>query len=425
MYPSRTADIAIIGGGIIGMSCAYELARQGAEHIVVFDKSNPASGTTGGSAGVVCLHDFDELYACFTLIGYARYQQLRHDYNFTLNSWGSLKVMYEPSAFPPTPDAFHQRFGGGEESIYYHEVLQPQALLHRYPWIKAERVKGGVFYPNQGFIDPYELVELYERLALETGRVEIHRNTPVLQIRTQGDRITSVVTRRGQWQVDRVLNAGGPWGAKIAALAGTHLALTPQRVQVCVATAFDDGVETAPLTGIPESVQGEGVWCRGELGGTLLFGQHHDTTKPGYTVDPDYVNRANDPDYPQAVEQVYRRFWHLPRSAFLNGWCCVYGTTEDGFPIISRDTRLRNFYHAVGLNGHGITLHAGTARAVAELLLHESTSLDLSDVLGKPARLDFSGLHAGRFTSGKLLKFELHNTISVPPPGNGAEQTKE
>ena len=98
---------------------------------------------------------------------------------------------------------------------------------------------------------------------------------------------------------------------------------------------------------------------------TLLFGQHHHTTKAGYTVDPDFVNRVNDASYPAAVEQVYRRYWRLPNSMFLNGWSCVYGTTADGFPIISRDTRLANFYHAVGLNGHGMTCHAGVAQAVA------------------------------------------------------------
>ena len=417
MSSHRTADIAVIGGGIIGMSCAYELARQGARRVVLFDKQNLASGTTGGSAGVVCLHDFDELYACFTLLGYARYQQLRRDYNFTFNSWGALKVIYEPGTFPPEPDAYYQRFGAGSDSIYSHEVLEPGELLRRYPWLKPGGIKGGVFYPNQGFIDPYELVALYERLALETGRVEIHRNTPVLQIRTEGDRIATLVTRRGQWRVGSVLNTGGPWGAKIAALAGSHLALTPQRVQVCVATAFDDDVEAVPLTGVPEPVNGEGVWCRGESGGTLLFGQHHNTTQPGYTVDPDHVNRVNDPDYPQAVERVYRQYWHLPKSVFLNGWCCVYGTTEDGFPIISRDTALRNFYHAVGLNGHGITLHAGTAQAVASLMLHNSPLLDLSDALGRPAHLDFSALNAERFTRGDLLKFELHDTLSVPPQG--------
>ncbi|GCE29671.1 sarcosine oxidase subunit beta [Dictyobacter alpinus] len=421
----QRADIAIIGGGIIGMSCAYELAMQGAKHIVVFDKQNPASGTTGGSAGVVCLHDMGELYAALTLVGYQRYQHLRREHAFTLTTWGSLTVVYEPGTFPPEPDAYQQRFGGGAESIYHQEFLEPATLRHRYPWIQPEGVKGGVFYPNQGFIDPYELVALYERLAVATSRVEIKRNTPVLQIRRDGERITSLVTRRGHWQVGLVLNAGGPWGARVAALAGSELALTPQRIQVCVATAFDDGVEQAPLTGIPASVNGEAVWCRGELGGTLLFGQHHNTTRAGYTVDPDYVQRINDPDYPQAVEQVYRRYWHLPHSQFLNGWCCVYGTTEDGFPIVSRDTRLENFYHAVGLNGHGITLHAGIARAASALLLHNRTTLDLSDVLNEAAHLDFSVLDAGRFARGALLTFDLHDVNHHTSHIRREEITKE
>jgi sarcosine oxidase subunit beta len=216
-----------------------------------------------------------------------------------------------------------------------------------------------------------------------------------------------LVTRRGAWQAGKVINAGGPWGAKIAALAGSALALTPQRIQVCVATAFDDGVTNAPLTSVPESVEGEGVWCRGELGGTLLFGQHHHTTKEGFTVDPDYVNRINDPSYPRAVEQVYRRYWRLPKSLFLNGWCCVYGTTADGFPIVSRDARLSNFYHVVGMNGHGMTCHAGIAQATAEMVLRDSTQLDVSAVMGHPATLDFSVLAADRFEQGKPLTFEL------------------
>jgi D-hydroxyproline dehydrogenase subunit beta len=406
----RTADIAIIGGGIIGMSCAYELAHQSERRIVLFDKQNPASGTTGGSAGVICLHDMGAIYAQLTLLGYARVQQLRREHEFGFQPWGSLHVAYAPGQFPPPPNIYERRFSYGEDSIYAQELLAPVDLVRRYPWIKPAGVRGGVLYPNQGFLDPYALVALYERLALATGQVEIHRNTPVLQIRTTGERIATLVTRRGAWQVGEVLNAGGPWGAKIAALAGSDLALTPQRIQVCVATGFDDGVEAAPLTGVPESVDGEGVWCRGELGGTLLFGQHHNITRPGYTVDPDYVNRVNDPEYPQAVEQVYRRYWHLPNSVFLNGWCCVYGTTEDGFPIISRDAQLANFYHALGMNGHGITCHAGIAQAVAELMLRGGTSLDISALVGHPERMDFAALDAGRFARGELLDFELRRT---------------
>ena len=91
------------------------------------------------------------------------------------------------------------------------------------------------------------------------------------------------------------------------------------------------------------------------------------------------------------------------------GWCCVYGTTEDGFPIISRDTRLANFYHALGMNGHGMTCHAGIAQAVAELMLRGGRSLDISALVGHPERMDFAALDAGRFARGELLNFELHD----------------
>jgi sarcosine oxidase, subunit beta len=406
----RTFDIAIIGGGIIGMSCAYELSQQSNLRIALFDKANPASGTTGGSAGVICLHDMGELYAQLTLLGYARVREMQREHGFTYNTWGTLGVRYKGN-FPPAPSEYEQRFGyGGTESIYAHELLSVDEVVKRYPWIQPEGIQGGIFYYNQGFIDPYELVSLYERLATATGRVQVFRNTPVLQMRkgsnAEGSEITTLVTRRGAWQVGKVINAGGPWGAKIAALAGRPLALTPQRIQVCVATAFDDGVTVAPLTSVPESVDGEGVWCRGELGGTLLFGQHHHTTTEGFTVDPDYVNRVNDESYPGAVEAVYRRYWRLPNSLFLNGWCCVYGTTEDGYPIVSRDAVVPNLYHVVGMNGHGITCHAGVSQAAATLVLRNATEIDSSHVMGHPATLDFSILAANRFEQGKAIPFK-------------------
>jgi sarcosine oxidase subunit beta len=405
---SQTADVAIIGGGIVGMSCAYELARQGAGRVVVFDKQIPGCGTTGGSAGVICLHDMGAIYATLTLLGYDRVRQLQREHGFGFRPWGELWVAYEPYDFPPQrEDAYHRLLGGGEDSIYHREFLDKEELLRRYPWIKPEGVKGGVLHPNQGFIDPYELVNLYHRLATETGNVEVRHNNPVLQVRRSGERITSLVTRRGEWHVGKVLNAAGPWGAKVAELAGTSVDVVPQRIQVCVASGFDDGVEIAPLTSVPESIGGTGVWCRGELGGTLLFGEHWNTTREGCTVDPDHVNRVNDADYPSKVESAYRKYWHLPNSVFLNGWCCVYGTTADGLPIVSRDTQVENLYHALGMNGHGMTCHAGIAMCTTELILRDSTRLPLADRLGVDRHLDFTPLDAGRFARGELLDFDL------------------
>ncbi|CAN5693414.1 FAD-binding oxidoreductase [soil metagenome] len=401
------ADVAVIGGGIIGISTAFELARQGAGRVVVFDKSLPGAGTTGGSAGVICLHDMGALYAVLTEIGFARIEWLRKEHGLSFRPWGSLWVVYEPGEWPPAPgNPYCARLGDGAGRPHETVLLERDEVLARYPWIKPEGVRGGIVQPNHGFVDTYEMVSLYSRLAKELN-VEIRANEPVLQVRRDGDRIASLVTRRGEWRVGKVLNAAGPWGAKVAALAGTDVALTPQRIQVCLATGFDDGVDEAPLTSVPESTDGVGVWCRGELGGTLLFGQHWNETQPGRTVDPDSALRVNDEGYPAAVEATYRKYWCLPHSVFLNGWCCVYGTTADGFPILSRDERVANLYHALGLNGHGMTCHAGVALATTELMLRGGTSLSLRESLGSDASLDFSPLDASRFAKGEALDFRL------------------
>jgi sarcosine oxidase subunit beta len=404
----QTADIAIIGGGIVGLACAYELSHQGAGRIVVFDKMAPASGTTGGSGGVVCRHDFGEIYAVLSLLGHARVCELAKEHEFGYRDWSAIYVVREPASLPSELDAYHRRFSsGGADDLYRHEMLDAATLLARYPWIKPEGIRGGAEFSNEVFVNPHELAMVYGRLAQATGRVEICATTPVLEIRTGGNRIHTVVTRRGAWRVGQVLNAGGPWGAKVAELAGSPLALSAQRIQVCLATTFDDGLEKPPLLGMGVMLDDEGVWCRGEHGNTMIFAEHRNFTRPDREVDPDHVNRVNDPGFPSRVEKAYRDCFHLPNSVFLNGWCCVYGSTEDGYPIVARDDRLENFYHAVGMNGHGITCSGGVCRMIAELMLRDSLQLDVSDVLPQPGILDFSGMDNGRFERGELFDFEL------------------
>jgi sarcosine oxidase subunit beta len=404
---ANTADIAVIGGGIIGTSCAYELARRGAGKIVLFEKEGPAAGTSGRSAGVICRVDLGPIYVRLTLLGFRRIAEFRREHGFAFAPWGGLGVVWEPAAFPPD-DRLYDLYRTGSEGLYVREVLARDELLARFPWIRPEGVRGGIFEPNVGFIDPYELIALYRRLLSTMPAVELSYNNPVLQVRRQGDRITELATRRGLWRVGMVLNAGGPWGAGLAASAGTSLRLTPQRVQVCVATAYDDGDYQAPLTGVPNAiVDGDGVWCRGELGGGMLFGQHHHTTRADLpTADPDHFNRGNDSGYPAAVEAIYRRYYRLPKSTFLSGWSCVYGTTEDGYPIISRDGHVWNLYHAVGMNGHGMTIHAGVARCVTQIMLDDDPLVDVSDVMPWPATIDVSRLDAGRFERGELLRLD-------------------
>jgi sarcosine oxidase, subunit beta len=403
---NQHADIAVIGAGIVGLSCAYELARQGAGQIVVFDKGGPVSGTTGGSAGVICPVELGDPYILMGLLGYSRVLELAGEHGLNFEQRGRLQVVYDPD--DPAADRIEldRRFGGGDpHSMHYAEVLDADGVLGILPWAKrhsdtapGRELRGGRFYPNQGFVNAYELVTLYERLALATGKVSVKWLTPVLRAEVARGEVTSLVTRRGTWTVGQVLNAGGPWGAKVAQMAGTSVPLTPQRIQVCVARAPGDHA-VAPLTGVPASLQGESVWCRGEEGGMLLFGQHHHFTKPGVSTDPDFVNRVNDDNYPADVAHLYGAWWSVPGSGFMNGWCCVYGTTTDGYPIVARDPAVANLFHALGMNGHGITIHAAIAMSVCELILRGGIKLDVSEELNLPYSLDLSCLDVRRFES--------------------------
>lgn len=397
------ANIVIVGGGVVGLSCAWELARSGVDGIVVFDKYGPATGTTGGSAGVICPVELGELYMVMGQIGFSGIMGLVSGAGLKFTSAGSLHVIYDddPQAYHEAAKAQWKKYGGGSGSMLLPEFLSDNEVVKRMPWVRrsvsvgetTRRVTGGIFYPNQGFINPFQLVRIYEDLARAAG-VELQWCTPVLQMRSGSGRVFEVVTRRGVWGCEKVLNAGGPWGRKVAAAAGVDIPLTPQRIQVCVAE--QGRAPIAPLTGVPEAVLGEGVWCRGEEGGMLLFGQHHHTTQAGFTVDPDFVDRGNELDYPDTVRKTYQKYWSVADHEFLAGWSCVYGTTTDGYPIVCRDTQVENLYHAVGMNGHGITVHPAVAALMRSLIVDGSTRVELTGVGAAINEMDGSALRADR-----------------------------
>ncbi len=400
----QRAQVAVIGGGILGTASAYELATAGLD-VVLFERRAMAGGTTGGSAGVICLHDMGELYAVMSLIGYERIRWLQREHGFAFHQYGSLQTWTSADG-DPGESAFAATYGSDADSIYHRRMMSRRELETAYPWL-PENVTGGALFPNQGFINPYELVDLYLRLGRATGRLRVFPGTPVLAVDQDGTAITTLVTRRGPWRVDHVVNAAGPWGAKVSALAGSEISLSAQRIQVAVATAYEDGAHRTPLLGWPETVAGEPGWCRGEEGDTMLFGQHHHVPDPRFTVDPDHVNMANDDTYPAEVAAMIRRHWRLPKARFLPGWNCVYGMTPDGYPIVGTDPTVTNLHHVVGCNGHGVTLHAGLARAVAAQVTEGRTALDLSDVADAPATLETSWLRPGRFAGGSALRFDF------------------
>lgn len=401
---TRHADVVIVGAGVVGLSIAYELSTRTDLSVAIFDKSGPGSGTSGRSAGVICRHDHGPIYQRLSLMGLTRMKHFASEYGFEFNPWGAVGVVREPAAYPRNNPYFAE-LKDAPSGQYVDIPLGREELLERFPWIEPTGVLGGVFEPNTGFINPFELIELYRRLIGGSSRVTLDYGNPVLELRREGDRVTTVATRRGLWTAGTVINASGAWSGKVSGLAGTSIHITPQRMNVVAVLPVDEAMPNAPLHGARGlSWEGDGVWCRGETGGTLLFGQHRDKTDPTReTADPDFFNSRADEGFVGAVRANIEQYYRLPANRVLNGWTCVYDTSDDGFPILGYDERVENLIHAVGMNGHGMTIHAGIAQCVTQLLTTGSSALDISQFMPWPETLDFSILAPGRFAAGKPL----------------------
>lgn len=401
---TQSADIVIVGAGVVGLSITYELSKTTDLKIAIFDKSGPGAGTSGRSAGVICRHDHGPIYQRLSLIGHARMRQFAAEHGFGFNPWGALSVVREPQQFPPR-NIYSAELKDAPSGMYVDELLSRDELLERFPWVEPAGLLGGVFEPNTGFINPFELIELYRKLIAQSPNVTLDYGNPVLELRRDGDRITTVATRRGLWTAGTVINASGAWSGKVSGLAGTSIHITPQRMNVVAVVPEQGALAQVPLHGTRGlKWEGDGVWCRGETGGTILFGQHRDLTDPSKGVaDPDYFDSCADQGFAAAVEANIEQYYRLPEHRTLNGWTCVYDTSDDGFPIVGTDEQVANLIHAVGMNGHGMTIHAGIARCITGLVTTGASAVDISDVMPWPELLDFSILAPARFTNGKPL----------------------
>jgi sarcosine oxidase subunit beta len=405
----RSVDVCIVGGGVVGLGIAYELAQTTNLSVAVLDKSGPGSGTSGRSAGVICRHDHGPIYQRLSLIGHARMKAFQAEHGLDFRTWGALRVIREPEAFPPHDPAAAE-LGAAPSGMYVNELLGREALLARFSWIAPEGALGGVFEPEIGFINPYELIDLYRALLAASGRVTLDYGNPVLGLKRRGSRISQLVTRRGLIRAGTVINASGAWANKVCSLVGTEVRITPQRMNVVVASPTEGEFPPMPLHGAKDVIwDGDGVWCRGESGGTALFGQHRDKTDSGRAVaDPDFFDSCADAGFDNSVRRAIELYYRLPPNLVLNGWTCVYDLSDDGFPIVGRDPQVDNLIHAVGMNGHGMTIHAGVARCVGALLKTGARNIDISDVMPWPETLDFSVLRPERFAEGQPLVLHAH-----------------
>ena len=367
---NQTADVVIIGAGIIGASVAYHLAHRGCTDVLILEKANaPITGSTALSAGGV-RHEFEREVN----IRLSQYS-IEHLKNFTeevggyagLNLSGYLFLINKESVWAEFQEQVKLQRSLGVKV----ELLEPHDVLQYVPGTRLDDLVGATFGVESGFCDPHGITSGYLKRARELG-VRIALSSPVTGAQVQEDGLITVETPSGPVSARVVVNACGAWSGQVASLFGVDLPVLPYRRNAYMTESFPQFPNPIPLTFDVDS----GFWMRKEQE-RILFGMANPNEVPrvNLNVDWDWM--------PEVLEAGINRFPLLGESRLAKKqcWAGLYEISPDHMPILGRHPELPNYVHASGFSGHGVMHSPATGMLIAEEVLDgRAHSIDIDEL---------------------------------------------
>ncbi len=375
----KTADILIIGGGVMGASAAYHFAKRGAKNILLLEKETHfGTGATGRCAGGVRYQFSTEINVTLSIHSLPMIENFKeeigqdpgyHKYGYLLVATNENEV----KEFGRNV-AMQNRLG------VQTELLSGDEVRRRLPLMRFDDALAGTFHHKDGTADPNSIVMGYINASQKMG-VRALTGVEVVGVTVSRGEVRSVKTNLGEVEARVVLNAAGPWSGLIATMAGINVPLTPLRRQMFT---------TNPLKEVPENFPfvidfAKSLYFHRE-GEGLLVGMSNPDEIPGFdqSVDEDFelVN----------LEAAIGRMPLLEKASRASHWAGLYEVTPDAHPIYGA-TDVKGFFLCTGFSGHGFMHGPISGKLLSEYILD-----------GKYSSVDASMLDLKRFEEGRLIK---------------------
>jgi glycine/D-amino acid oxidase-like deaminating enzyme len=355
---AQTTDVVIIGAGIMGCATAYHLAQRGVQ-VTVVEKATVGAGGTGRSSAIIRQHYSNELTARMALHSLRVFQEwddrVGGEVGFEQTGWVALADARNKEGLEANVK-LQQGYGIGTS------LLGAEELLELVPGLEVEDVGAVAYEPQSGYADPHLTVNGYADAARRHGAT-IVVDCEVSGIRMAGDKVVGVDTTKGPFDAPVVVNCAGPWGARVAALAGVDVPIESCRVQVAVFRR-PPGFVTHPV--VMDLING--VYLRAETGGLTLLGSI-DPGEANATVDPDDYAEHSDSEFEAEMgEQFVRRYPPMDLSESMGGYSSLYAVTPDWHPIIDEVPAGSGCYVCSGFSGHGYKLGPAVGLMTADLV---------------------------------------------------------
>jgi|TARA_B100001146_G_scaffold182634_1_gene165121 4-methylaminobutanoate oxidase (formaldehyde-forming) len=373
----ESAQVVIIGGGIVGASIAYHLTELGWTDVVLLERNTLTSGTTWHAAGLVgCLRATQNMTR---LAAYSAelYESLERDMGHAtgFQKVGSLSVADNPERMEELVR------GAGMASAFDVEVdiISAEDLVSRWPLLNPEGIVGGAWIPGDGQASPVDTTMALAAVARERG-ARIFEGVSVERIRTEGGRAIGVETDQGPMDAEHVVTAAGMWSHKLGRDVGVNIPLHACEHFYLVTEPIPDLPSGLPILRDTDNC----IYVKTEAG-RLMVGAFEPVAKPygmgGLPTDQPFLQLDEDwehlaPVYEAACERIpiladvgIRLFFNGPESF-----------TPDDRYLLGETPELRNHWVATGFNSIGMQSAGGAGKVLAEWIVNGRPPMDLWDV---------------------------------------------
>jgi sarcosine oxidase subunit beta len=379
METPKTADIVIIGGGVMGASAAYHLAKRGIKNVVLLEKEEFfGTGATGRCAGGVRYQFSTEINVRLSIESLPMLECFRDEIgqDVSYRQCGYLLV----ATTEKDAEAFRHNVALQNRLGVQTELLSGDEVRLRLPLMKFEDAIAGTWNPKDGLVDPNSVVAGYVSAAQKLGVKALSR-AEVTGIRTSAGELEAVETAQGVIQTRTVLNTAGPWAGLIGEMAGVQIPILPVRRQWFTTDALKEVPEDFPF--VIDFAQS--LYFHREAEG-LLIGMSNQYEKPGFdqNVDEDFEFTN--------LEAAIERMPLLERASRASHWAGLYEVTPDAHPIFG-GSPVKGFSICAGFSGHGFMHGPVAGKLMTEYILD-----------GKFSTVDVSMLDLARFEEGRSIK---------------------
>ncbi len=374
-----TADVVVVGGGVMGASTAYHLALKGCRNVLLLERESFFGvQATGRCAGGIRYQFSTEINVRLSLLSLPMLDRFEEELGqpIDLRYCGYLFLLTseeDVAVFRRNVEMQH-RLG------VQTEWLDPAQIAAIAPLLDLEGVLAGTFHAGDGLADPNGVVQGYASGARRLG-AKLLTDVEVTSIRVEGGQVLGVITNRGEVATPVVVNAAGPWVGEVGRMAGVEIPIVPVRRQIVV---------TGPLPKVPP-----------DFPFTIDFAQSLYFHREG----PGILTGMSNPDQPVGFDQSVDQEWELvhleaamkqlpilEQAGLASHWAGLYEDSPDAHPILGRIREVEGFYCIGGFSGHGFQHGPACGLLLAEEILD-----------GAAHTLDITPLDIDRFKEGREI----------------------